>query len=229
MVRKIPEDMIPGTVHDTKYNGKLKVIAYHSGNRVDIMFIETGYQRTTKSSHIRSGLNIKDPTRPTVYGVGYIGDGKYRAKANGQHTPPYLKWHAMMQRCYCENYLAKKPSYNECRVDCRWHDYQVFAKWFYDNHPDPYGETDVKYHLDKDLSQYGDNGKIYSPETCVFVTAQVNVEEAHAKHYKLRSPEGLVVDIYNLSKFCREHGLKAPEVYKVFYGVYKSHHGWSLP
>jgi len=34
-----------------------------------------------------------------VYGVGYIGQGKYKSKTNTFHT-----WRSMLRRCYSEVY-----------------------------------------------------------------------------------------------------------------------------
>jgi len=67
----------------------------------------------------------------------------------------------MLARCYGGGH----PTYLDCEVDERWWNYQVFAAWFYDNYVEG-------FHLDKDLLVEGN--RIYSPETCLFVTPQLN-------------------------------------------------------
>ena len=49
----------------------------------------------------------------------------------------------------------------------------TFVKWCL-----PY-EKEIKagYHLDKDIMQSNVDNKIYSPQTCVFVTAEKNLKE----------------------------------------------------
>ena len=54
---------------------------------------------------------------------------------------------------------------NDCTVDERWHNFQNFAEWYYDNYIEG-------YHLDKDILFKGN--KIYSPETCCFVPQEIN-------------------------------------------------------
>ena len=51
--------------------------------------------------------NIKCPYERRVYGVGYIGEGKYKVKENGKTTKCYETWHSMLRRCYDEKYQEK--------------------------------------------------------------------------------------------------------------------------
>lgn len=71
-----------------------------------------------------------------------------------------------------------------------------------------------------------DNNHVDNIEWC---TTAHNNEHANAKHYQLVSPDGVVVDIYNMSAFCTENNLAWGNISKVLRGVYTNHKGWSKP
>lgn len=103
-----------------------------------------------------------------VHGVGIYKKGKYKAKENSKDTKVYSAWRNILMRCCRPDYQAKNPTYIGCTVCDEWIDFQAFAKWFEENYPKD-GET---YRLDKDLKFIGN--KVYSPETCLFVSSVVN-------------------------------------------------------
>ena len=114
--------------------------------------------------------NIKCPYERRYYEVGYLGEGKYDINENGKHTKCYNTWHDMLKRCYDENFHKRQPTYIDCNVSEEWHNFQNFAKWYYENYYEIEGQ---KMCLDKDiLMKYN---KIYSPDTCVFVPNIINV------------------------------------------------------
>lgn len=116
-------------------------------------------------SSIEKGA-IKYPYHPSVYGVGYLGEGKY---SNKTHKKIYKVWQSLLTRCYCPKYQQKKPTYIGVVVCKEWHNLQTFGKWM-----DNYYPTDgSKYELDKDLKS-GD-AKIYSPLTAMFIPQHLNV------------------------------------------------------
>jgi hypothetical protein len=191
---KIPQDMIPGTKHQTKSSGEIEILDYINSSDVKIKFIATGAVASVYSGNIRLG-SIKDPLKPVVLGVGYFGIGEFKAKVNGSNTPAYERWRGMLKRCYCDKYQKRFPTYTGCLVASEWHNFQVFAKWFYENYPN----DGVNYDLDKDIVQ--DGNKIYSSEFCKFVTKKENYAKAHAKaHYFKKN--GKVLKIVNLRDFC---------------------------
>ena len=106
-------------------------------------------------------------SKKLIYGIAYNSKGKHKAAENGKITNAYDTWRAMMRRCYDVKAQEKHPTYLDCSVDERFHDFQDFADWFYDN---PY--SNLGYHLDKDL--LFPSNKIYSPETCCFVPQELN-------------------------------------------------------
>lgn len=113
--------------------------------------------------------NIKNPFHKEVLGIGYIGEGEYTARVNKKMSKCYNNWFAMFNRCY--NPLNNRcRSYENVTVNDEWHNYQVFAKWFYDNY-DPL--TMQGWHLDKDLLIPGN--REYSSKACCFIPNEVNV------------------------------------------------------
>jgi len=109
--------------------------------------------------------NIRYPFHKSVYGIGYLGIGKYKPKQDGRTTKEYNIWSGMMTRCYNPKYHENKPTYKNVTVCEEWHNFQNFAKWFEDNYIDG-------WEIDKDLLS-GDS-KIYSPKTCVFIPRGLN-------------------------------------------------------
>ena len=214
-----PKDMTAGIIHKTNGFGDLTIIDYEDAKNVTVQFIKTKFITVSQSSHIRRG-RVKDVTMPTVHGVGYIGIGKHKAGKSCRHTKSYKAWIGMLERCYSVKLHKKRPTYIGCTVCDEWHNFQVFAKWFDENHV--YG-----LHLDKDVKIKGN--KVYSPEACMFVSQSENTIEAKAKRYKFLNPNGEIVDIYNLSKFSRENNLNSKSMSRVHLGSRNHHKGWTLP
>lgn len=106
--------------------------------------------------------------RRLVCGVG-INDASYkvRVEINGKIVTCsyYQKWCDMLQRCYSVKFQKRRPTYIGCSVAHEWLTFSVFRKWMKEQ--DWKGKT-----LDKDLRITGN--KIYSPETCIFVTLEIN-------------------------------------------------------
>lgn len=214
----IPDDMRPGRIHNTKH-GDVVVIRYGGAFDVDVEFLSTGFRCNSQSSNIRRG-NLKDLMFKTCHGVGFIGGKKFKPSNGGTHSKAYTAWYNMLLRCYSEKHRDKFPTYEDCTVFDHWHNFQNFAEWFYDNYPRD-GEI---YHLDKDIRI--DGNKEYSPLSCLFVTLDDNNEKAQAKTYLFKSPEGLKVEVYNVSKFSRENNLSDGHMCAVSLGKRQSHKGW---
>lgn len=196
---QINRDKYLGRIFPTRYFGDLKITGYTNNNKVDVTFLNTGYSTTSYLNSILKG-RVKDPYHPFVYGVGYFGVGDYTTRdTKGKEVIAYKRWHGMLERCYSSRWLAasKNKNYRGCSVCKEWHNYQVFAAWFSENYIEG-------FELDKDKKVEGN--KVYSPETCMFISKEENVEAASAKKYVLTDPSGRKIEIYNMSKFCRENG-----------------------
>ena len=103
-----------------------------------------------------------------VYGVG-INDADYvvTKEVNGRRVacPFYDRWKHMLNRCYCTKSQARQPTYKGCTVTKEWHSFMAFKAWMIAQ--DWRGNQ-----LDKDLLVNGN--KVYGPDTCVFISAQLN-------------------------------------------------------
>lgn len=73
-------------------------------------------------------------------------------------------------------------------------------------------------------------GRTYSPETHALWSKQRMGHEKRAKwHVGLISPLGEVfAPIFNMAKFCREHGINRSKVQYLESGRYNQHRGWTL-
>jgi hypothetical protein len=55
------------------------------------------------------------------------------------------------------------------------------------------------------------------------------IGDSNAKTYQFLSPEGELVTIHNLTKFCNENKMCAAGFYKLLNGTFKQYRGWRLP
>ena len=222
-MRKTPEDMVNGYVHETKTSGKIEIVEYINYSNVLVRFLETGSETKTRADKIRLKW-VKDVTARSVCGVGYFGVGGHKSKLKGKHTKCYLKWRSMISRCYSEYSLKTKPTYKGCVVCEEWHNFQNFAEWFYANYPDDGND----YDLDKDIKSGNRVGKLYSPDHCCFVSSGENTAHSHAKSYELIDPQGNVHLVKNLADFCRSNNLTDSLIHHVISGLQHHHKGWKV-
>jgi len=211
-----PFDMTPGYIHKTTKYGDFKIIQYKRNNDVTIEFLNTGFITKTQSSHIRRDGQVKDPYAKIIKGVACKGMSNSTSKSKA-----YITWIGMVSRCYCKKTQDKHPTYKGCSVCDEWLCFEVFEKWYCENYP----KDGLKYHLDKDIKV--DGNRIYSPETCMFVTQRDNNQKAKSKNYELKNPQGLIVRIYNLAKFCKEHDLNQANLRSVLKGTRNHHKGYT--
>lgn len=147
-----------------KNYGALEIVQYVNSRKVAIKFI--GYENivVTSAGNIRMG-RVKNLMYPNVFDIGFTGEGDY---SNSKNKKAYTVWNNMLKRCYSSEYQRKKPTYKGCRVVEEWLNFQNFAYWFY-NH------SNYKDGLELDKDILCRNNKLYSPETCVFVSRAVNL------------------------------------------------------
>jgi hypothetical protein len=193
-----------------------------------IRFIATGYETVVEKVQMKRG-KIKDRYAPDIFGVGYIGNIDAM-----NHKKEYNVWHKMLQRCY--DPISKSfPDYGAkgVSVNPRWHSFENFVK----DIPlvDGYDEGQFgigNLNLDKDLKQQGVEHKIYSLETCTFMTRAENsslIDREERKHeFTAVSPLGQVYKAKGLNEFCREHDLTKIRVRLCLKGEAKTHKGWTF-
>ena len=107
-------------------------------------------------------------TRNTIQNIA-TNDANYPVAPiiNGKQIlcPFYSKWKSMITRCYSKANHKKHPTYKGCTVCDKWLTFSNFKAWMMTQ--DWQG-----MHLDKDIINPGN--KIYSPESCVFITQDLN-------------------------------------------------------
>ena len=181
------KSIIPGTVLRSNSCGKYEFIEEVESKIIDnktiryakIKFLETGTEKIVRMSSIFSGM-VKDPYRPTIAGVGYIGE-----MGDRQYTKKeYDMWRTMIIRCYDRMDPAYKYYGNiGIKVCDRWH---CFTNFLDDLQNLPgYNEyihtiNNGAYAIDKDIKQSNipHNQRIYSPETCMIIKKEDNSRSA---------------------------------------------------
>ena len=149
-----------GESYMTRQGYKVTIIEYKTSLVCTVRFNDReSTEKTTSFKSVREGW-LKNPNHKIVYKKGYFGQGSYTEK-----NIAYDFWHSMLRRCYSQKSLEKDTSYVDIEVCESWHNFQNFAKWFYENYVEG-------FQLDKDILIKGN--KIYSPETCCFVPQEIN-------------------------------------------------------
>ena len=157
---------IIGNTYTSVEGDLFKVVEYVGKGYYKFIF-QDGHIQKARREHILN-LKVKNKHHPSVCNVGYLGVGEYRTRENGMKTKAYTTWTHMLQRCYTPSIRDK--SYGDCTVCEEWHNFQNFARWFYDN----YYEIDgVCMSIDKDIKVEGN--KIYSPSTCIIIPLEINM------------------------------------------------------
>lgn len=166
---------------------KMKIVKYNNVNNIIVEF-QDKYKTKVKAryDHFKEG-GIKNPYHPSVFGVGYYGQGKYKSRdKSGKKTKVYILWRDMLERCYNPYKINKNLTYIDCYVCDEWLNFQNFAKWFYENY---YEIPNERMHLDKDILIKGN--KIYSPETCIFTPLRINCLFINQNRHRGKYPIGM--------------------------------------
>ena len=79
--------------------------------------------------------------------------------------PYYTRWVQMLTRCYSITSRSNRPTYNDVTCCEEWLTFSKFKSWMESQ------DWEDK-ELDKDLRVY--QNKTYSPETCCFVSQDIN-------------------------------------------------------
>lgn len=116
-----------------------------------------------------------------VCGVG-VNDADYAVskskceEGRKVRCPYYQTWQNMLKRCYGGDLRLK--TYNGCEVCEEWLRFSNFRSWMREQQWIEFDGTDecniVRKQLDKDLLSGGKRGKLYSPDTCAFITSGLN-------------------------------------------------------
>lgn len=174
-----------GKVFPTNNGGDCVVVEYINATKVEVQFLDDfGYTVQTDFKSVRNG-NVRNYFSKSVYGVGYLGVGKYKSVYLGKRSKVYKIWASILQRCYSDLGRTVNPTYKDCTVCEEWHNFQNFAEWY--TNQDGFG---LGYHLDKDLlSPKG--YKIYSPDTCCLIPREINNLFNDSKSTRKDMPQGV--------------------------------------
>ena len=152
-----------------KFGSKMIIKEYRKYSDIDVYFPEYDWTfKYTRYDHFKNGT-IKCPYEPRICGIGYLGEGKYKAKENGKNTDEYKIYYDMLRRCYDPKFHERNPAYKGCKVEDYLLNFQNMGKWIDENYYEIPGETMC---LDKDILCKGN--KIYSRDTCIFVPQRIN-------------------------------------------------------
>lgn len=167
----------------------MKILEYRNTREVLVEFQdEHKWQTWAEWSNVIKG-KVKNVYHKTIYGVGYLGlhsDGS-RPTTTGENARAYVLWNEMIRRCYDEKSLMRKPNYKNVTVCDRWHSFSQFLEdlpkiqnyeyWL--EHENEYVA------LNKDMyyteNQLEHTNKVYSLETCRFLTQSENSKEVHSR------------------------------------------------
>ena len=152
-----------GEKYTTNQGYIVEIVEYFNSLNITLKFEDGTLIYNIRFGNLKRG-NVSHPLRKSVFGVGYIGIGKYKSTENGRETVSYSRWSNMLSRCY-----SKKNLNNSLSVCEEWHNYQNFGAWFDENWDDV---MNTSWHLDKDIRIKGN--KIYSPSACMFVPKVIN-------------------------------------------------------
>lgn len=104
-------------------------------------------------------LSMKN--KKLVYGVGLNDVPLSRQKQEKE----YRIWQEMLRRCYSSTYQLTHPTYIGCSVEPEWLVFSNFLSWLLE-------QNYINKCLDKDVLVPGN--KIYSKDTCVFISKSLN-------------------------------------------------------
>lgn len=182
-----------GKVLKSKNFGAFKVVDVESSKNITVEFLETGYRKSVEIKEVKTG-SIKDPYKPTIFGVGFSGEKyplSFHADGKCVNTPEYERWMGMLRRCYSESERHKNPTYKGCTVSENFKSYEFFYEWY-----NQQIGCDQNWCLDKDLLVKGN--KHYSEDLCLLLPYEIN--NAFTKTNKLRGKHPVGVHWCNTKK-----------------------------
>lgn len=172
-----------GKEFETNAYGMCRVVEYKRASEVFVEFEHPVCIVKTSLGSLKKGA-VANPMKPSVYGKGFMGVGKY----SSLNKREYGLWSSMLRRVL---HHRNDSSYKDVSIQQDWYDFQIFAEWcnnnVFLNSKDEKGE---KYQLDKDI--LGRHSRSYSSETCCFVPQEINTLVLSNKYRRGSNPIGVV-------------------------------------
>lgn len=187
----------------------------------NITFLDTGYSDVVRHDSINKGL-VKDKLSKSCYRIGMIGYINTR-----EHWKEYKIWKNIIYRCYCVDDKSYKYYGAKGVTICeRWKRFDYF---FQDISELPGFNKELfeqgKLRLDKDILSI--NNKVYSPQTCLWVSDLTNQKRRTVEYNTKKKkyaifPDGHIEQIFNISDFCKTYNLHRQNVTLCLNGKQKS-------
>lgn len=164
------------------------------------------------------GVGINDADYVVTHREHFYVAGKRYAK-NTWECPFYSKWTRMLYRCYHKTFKEKHTTYEGCYVTEEWLTFSNFKSWM---------ETQnwKGLELDKDILVF--NNKVYSPNTCIFVSQRVNKFLNIKKAMENKNPTGVVWNEVR-GKYrakCSDPFTGKVKILGEYSDIHKAHNAW---
>lgn len=204
-------------------------------NYYRVQFIETGYiANKVELKSIQRG-DIKDYLYKSLKSIGYLGEDYKQIQ---QHDPIlckylYNKWTRMIDRCYnSSNTKYQFYGGKNVTVDNNW---LCFCNYYNDVTGMSSFDKDLvlsqKLTLDKDKLQINIENKVYSKNTCCWLSMKEQGEyrdnekakDKYKKIFVVTFPDNHTEVHKCIRKFCRKYNLDQANVTRCFNGRQKSH------
>lgn len=157
-------------------------------------------------------------SKKLIYGVG-VNNADYvtnpRIDGKLKKCKIYQTWTSMLERCYSASYIEKRPTYKKCSVAKEWHHFMAFREWMLKQ--DYEGKQ-----LDKDLL----SGVVYSINTCVFISRQLNNFMTESNSSRGALPVGVATKGDKFRAQCRNPFTNSIKYLGVFSTPEEAHLAW---
>lgn len=151
-----------GTEYNHKQYGTYMVIDYINNKRVKVIFERTGHEAWISLQAAKNSV-VQDPLQPSLHGIARLGIS-FKEYPREITKKAYRSYVNMIERVY----VQESNTYQHCDVAEPWLTFENYKPFFCE---DPWRQEG--WQLDKDLLVYGN--KTYSPDTCVFLPAEINI------------------------------------------------------
>ena len=151
---------------------------------------------------------------------GYLGNATYKG-----NEKLYFIWKGMIRRCNCDTHI-RHHCYINVSVSDRWMCFENFLcdveqidGW------DKEKFLNNELQLDKDYKQMGKEYKIYSKDTCIWVSKYQNnvYQPNHCKPFRMIYPNGDEKIYFSQHQCARENNLEVSLICRCLSGERKTH------
>ena len=205
----------------------------------NIKFLNTGYKCTAGYNSVLTGGKF-DPLSKSCRNTGYLGLEYYETKQKYKNTGEidffnmaHKRWNGMIERCY--NLDGTQTNYADVQEE-----WKCFLNFLNDvekiNGFDYYKFVNGELSLDKDKLQFMKTNKIYSINTCTWMSMQEQLiyrdNTTNNKDKQITfiaiSPDNVEYIVTGRHEFCRQNNLNRGSVSQCLNGKRKQYKGWKF-